>query len=147
MDHKKRGSRDDDIGGQLRGATPASSAASSASEGNAPAGTSETAHAAARADGRRAAAGAAYYGYNHSIPSQITLEGKAPTIKKAPITGAFSFFYMYISICLPVHGDQELFVVAGAAHVLQHEVHRFLRIHVRQVIAQDINALQHFFFQ
>ena len=69
MDHKKRGSRDDDIGGKLRGTTPASSANPAAPEGNAPAGTSASANPAARADGRCTATGAGYYGYNHSIPS------------------------------------------------------------------------------
>lgn len=99
MDNKKRDSGDDDICDELRGATPASSSASSGSK------APETANAATPAAWPDGGAGyAALDGYYHSIPSQITRNTYKKqklrtggafvfwTIEKGPgVTGAFSF--------------------------------------------------------
>lgn len=84
MDNKKRDSGDDDICDELRGATPASSSASSGSK------TSETAHAATPAAWPDGSAGYAVPDrYYHSIPSQII--GNLCKVKEIAYRGLFFY--------------------------------------------------------
>src|SRR4051812_42813524 len=49
------------------------------------------------------------------------------------------------NLILSVHGNEELLVGLRIFHLRFEEIHRFLRIHIREVIAQYPDALLHIF--
>lgn len=48
---------------------------------------------------------------------------------------AFRNFFGMLFSNLPIHRDQELSIATGIAEMFEQELHRFFRLHIRQVLA------------